>query len=525
MWIALTLPDLPLQAYTRGSDEPGVLAVVEHRPRQRLVAATAAARARGVEPGIGVAGALAVAPDLELRERDTALEEAAIDALANWAGSITPHVSIDPPDAIVLEVGTCLRLFGGLAALVDRLRQGVRTLGLDVRLAAAPTPLAARWLAEARSGTLVRHTPGWWRELDTLPVHVLAVGATVSPATLELLHGIGARTLGDAARLPRDGLARRQAAGVLQALARARGEAPDPRRWHQPPERFASRLVLPAPVAGIEPLLFAARRLIAGLVAWLDSLHAAIDRCCLHLEHDDHPDTVLTVITGQPSRDEERLAMLVREHLAVLTLDAPVEALRLSTDSPVSHPPRSIDLFGDPARAAEDASLLLDRLRARLGREAVRALRPWPDHRPERAWRTTEPASPAETPQRRRRAPTPAAHSGHGAGVAVPADAPAAAPPGAMPSPGPQPATAVSGNGIDEIVPMRPAWLLPAPHALPSVRPFTLLRGPERVESGWWDGGDVRRDYYVARAPGGGLWWLFECLDAPGSWYVHGYFG
>ncbi|MBD5804462.1 hypothetical protein AZOA_39050 [Azoarcus sp. Aa7] len=63
------------------------------------------------------------------------------------------------------------------------------------------------------------------------------------------------------------------------------------------------------------------------------------------------------------------------------------------------------------------------------------------------------------------------------------------------------------------------------PRALGSIRALTLLHGPERIESGWWDGADMRRDYYIARAPDAALWWVFEQLDPPGGWYVHGFFG
>ena len=44
----------------------------------------------------------------------------------------------------------------------------------------------------------------------------------------------------------------------------------------------------------------------------------------------------------------------------------------------------------------------------------------------------------------------------------------------------------------------RPTWLLPQPMPLRD-HALRILTGPERVESGWWDGGDVRRDYYVVR--------------------------
>jgi protein ImuB len=475
LWFALILPDLPLQVFTRGVDDAGTLAVVEPLPRSCVVAATPAALARGVEPGRSVAGALAVAPELQLRDRDPPLEAATLAEFATWAGQFTPCVSLDPPDAVLLEVRASLRLFGGPGALARHIHVALTPLGLKAALAGAPTPLAARWFARVRPGTLMQASKGWGRNLDALPVGLLADGAPVSRATLELLHGIGARRLGDAARLPRDGLARRDASAVTETLARARGELPDPRAWFVPAERFESRLVLPASVECTEPLLFAAGRLFCGLTAWLAARHAGLDRCRLILEHEHPPETVLEIVTGRPARDEARLTLLAREHLAALTLPAPVEALRLAAEAPVALAARTQDLFGDPDAARDSATLLLDRLRARLGAAAVRTVLPVAEHRPERAWRAADPGSrPVE----------------------------------GAPEPGP-----------------RPLWLLNPPRALGSMRAFVLLSGPERIESGWWDGADVRRDYYVARAPDAGLWWVFRRLDPPGGWYVHGFFG
>jgi protein ImuB len=55
-------------------------------------------------------------------------------------------------------------------------------------------------------------------------------------------------------------------------------------------------------------------------------------------------------------------------------------------------------------------------------------------------------------------------------------------------------------------------------------RDLSLVSGPERIESGWWDGADVRRDYYVARTPDGAQWWIFRDGDASRNWFVHGCF-
>ena len=50
------------------------------------------------------------------------------------------------------------------------------------------------------------------------------------------------------------------------------------------------------------------------------------------------------------------------------------------------------------------------------------------------------------------------------------------------------------------------------------------LAGPERIESGWWDGADARRDYFVA-VDGKACWlWIFRDSRAPGGWFLHGIF-
>ena len=59
--------------------------------------------------------------------------------------------------------------------------------------------------------------------------------------------------------------------------------------------------------------------------------------------------------------------------------------------------------------------------------------------------------------------------------------------------------------------------------------PFSLKKGSdpistERIESGWWDGRDVRRDYHiVVGADGEKLWFYRDCLTH--EWYLHGIFG
>ena len=488
LWCALHLPDLALQVFTRGSGDAAPLAILGPRPGQRVLAANPAAIARGVAAGLRPAGALALAPDLRLCERDLHLELAALSELACWAGRFTPALSLDPPATLLLELSASLRLFGGLAPLCAAIDRGVDELGFSGRLAVAPTPLAARWLAARAPGSRIdaRTLPA---ALDALPLATLVGEAGLGEDSLELLAGIGARRLADVRRLPRNGLARRQAQAITALLDRAYGMAPDPRPWFTPPEHYASRLPLPAASAQIDTLLFGVRRLLGGLGGWLDARQVGLEAFSVVLEHESlvaarlgiSRESRLDIVLGSLSRDIGRFQLLAREHLSRQPLPAPVDALRVEADTPRPLAPPCEDLFETGEDEAGDPGLLLATLRARLGAGAVRCIALHADHRPESAWRNVEPVAPASRP------------------------APA------------------QGASPDR---PRPLWLLPAPRPISPPKPESLLAGPERIESGWWDGaaGEVRRDYYVARRHDRSLAWVFQDCLPPHGWFVHGYF-
>jgi len=75
-------------------------------------------------------------------------------------------------------------------------------------------------------------------------------------------------------------------------------------------------------------------------------------------------------------------------------------------------------------------------------------------------------------------------------------------------------------------------WLLPAPQLLAAPKglpcrhgPLRLLSEPERIETGWWDGGEVARDYYTAIDRHGVRLWVFREREQPHGWFLHGVFG
>jgi protein ImuB len=479
LWLALHFPSLALDVRARGAAEPGLLAIASSAEANAVVVACSpAARRRGVQAGMALAAACALDSSLKILARDTAAEQAALERVAAWAIQYTPVASIASPADVLLEVAGSLNLFGGLTRLCGLIERGVAELGYGACAACAPTPLAAQWFARAGLAVKIRHHDALRHVLEQLPAAVLGQ----PPQVAELLEDIGGRTLGDFLRLPRDGAARRFGPGLIDDLDRALGRLPDPRASYTPPPRFTAALPLPAPVREAEALLFAARRLIAELCGLLAAGGNGVQQLHFTLSHEDHEDTQIALNLLAATRDPEHLVSVLRERLGRLRLASPVTAITLASESLVSLPARSLSFLPAPGGHSETVSRLIERLRGRLGDEAVQGLGLAADHRPERAWRTSEPGRDAAAGDSAHRVP-------------------------------------------------RPLWLLAVPLRLDASvdapcyeGPLTLLAGPERIESGWWDGADVTRDYFVARTTAHSLLWIYRERREIGAWYLHGFF-
>ncbi|WP_088282062.1 DNA polymerase Y family protein [Ideonella sp. A 288] len=521
LWIALHLPALSLESFaaTLGPAQAGrPVALLESH---RIVQADAAAQALGVQPGMKRATALALAPVLVLGAADVHRDAQALVAVAHAALAFTPSVAVSG-QGVRLEVHASLRYFGGLVALLARLKTALRPLGHRVQLATAPTALGAallaRWRPDLEAGPHSTALGPLRTLLDRAPVGLLgpALGSDAAaasdeaatwPSTWEALQGMGLHTLADLRALPRSGLARRFGPGLLLAVDRARGDAPEPHTWVELPASFASRLELFTRADLSEQVIAGAGILLARLVAWAQAQHGRIARFTLVMHHErrhrdaDDPAaqaTALEVVLAEPAIDPAHLQLLLTERLARTPMPAPTLELGLRCDAVVPGEAPNGELF--PTRASEHAGLtrLVERLQARLGREQVCRLDPVAEHRPERA--TQASAADAATVGRQGAVP----------GRAAP--------------------------GVAQVT--RPVWLWPEPQPLPEHgarplldgRPLQLLAGPERIETGWWDGALAARDYFIAATGDGTLVWIYRArlplaADGEGSgWFLHGRF-
>lgn len=464
-WACILLPHVALDSILRRRTGDGPLVLVDGPVNARsIVAANAAARVAGLRVGQRLSAAHALLAQFEALPHDP-------DAAARWerflaavAYRYSSEVSL-LPHAIVLEASRSLRLFGSWPHLEAMLRADFTALGFRHRIALAPTPHAAHVLAGIGDGLAV-HLPGQLpHALRDVPI---ARSRLPAPAG-EALPAMGIRTLGQLLALPRAGLRRRFGDPLLQAIERLLGESPAGLESYRPPDVFDLRLELSHEVEDLAALLFPLRRMGSDLAAYLAARDGGVQRFVLRLEHRDSEPTTVPVGLLAPERDAGMLFEAARGRLEQLQLTAPVLALRLLADDLPAFVPAGRDLFdGRPAQALP-LGQLRERLRARLGDHAVYRLASTTDPRPERAQVVAE------------------------------------------------------GSGVHAEPHPRPTWLLERPLPLRGPPP-RILAGPERLETGWWDGGEARRDYYVVETSLGQRAWAYCQPGEQAGWMLHGWF-
>src|SRR6266849_6153788 len=491
LWTCLHFSDLPLRIFARAEmrEIAAVVSTASHRPD--VLVANDTAQKRGIVSGMSIAAALGLDSEIAIHLRDECAEAAALKNIALWAGQWTSTIAIEPPANVLLEISGCLNYFGGLSTLLGRIDAGLAAIGFSALVATAPTAPAASLLARAGRAIAIEEGADIDSALAALPVGLLDGADEV----MDTLLGIGVRTVGDVLALPRDGFARRFGASLLDQIDRARGSLPDARALFVAPERYHGQLELPSPVEETEALLFAVRRLVVELAGFLHGRGAGVTRMRFDLVHEDVPPTSI-VIGLAATRQIEHMQNVLRERLSRLQLPDRVEAIRLASEETAPLAGKEGELFQGSGKDGEAGTQLVERLRARLGEHAVHALALHADHRPERAQGSAQGTkASARATQASARASLAAASTGRDA------------------------------RSTSRVFPVRPLWLFAEPRPLgaePASAELKLLSGPERIESGWWDGNEIGRDYFVGRDAEGAEVWLYR--DRGGQWFVQGVF-
>jgi protein ImuB len=457
--------------------------------REVVMAASPAAARCGVREGLPVAAARAICAGLEVRPHDPRADRALLERLAALGFQFTPDVCLDQPHGLFLEIGRTHARFGGEVALATRIQALFEKLGHATWIGLASTRPAARALARKGSGAIRPGPAGDPRPaLLGLPLQLIEPPWEIAVAC----EALGIRHVGDLLKLPRSGVAARFGDDFLHQLDCLVGTREDPIHRVVPAAAFVEKLDLLDPTEDVSRILFASKRLFDLAEADLLARDRGVEELRFSCALTNGEKLAIALRPSRPTRQARTFVRLLQYRLEREKLAAPVGDLSVSFERTVPIHETQHLLFEEESgfKESEESLDLKDRLAVRLGSDRVSAAELVDDHRPERAFRLVPSRAEAEGGK--------------------------AAPDGVRPlelQPRPEPLAVESD-----------LWGRPLEITSGALKgKLRLVRGPERIECGWWDGEDVQRAYFEVETRNGAHLWLFR--DArTGGFFAHGSF-
>lgn len=472
------------------------------------------ARRLGLRPGMTLGQAQAIAPHLRAIEREQPRERALLHQLAAWAMRFSPVVEPVEPDTLLLDVTGCARLFRGEANIARQAVAGLARQGIGAQAAIADTVGGAYALAYCGTGfqpVLLAQAS----HLCTLqPAYIVVpAGQTsayiaplppaalrIEPRTSDRLLDLGVRTVGDLLMLPRSSLPSRFGQHLVLRIQQALGEVFEGIAVHRPEDPPAARVVFETALQDLRAIQAALSDLLQTVLDEVLRAEAVIRKldCVLYCEN--AAPVMISIGLSRGSRSRRHIWELIEKRLERVDLSAGICAIVLTARETSPWRAAQGDLYEPRSpQADEDIGRLIDRVANRLGYGAVLRPRLIDDHQPEMAFRYVCVAE---------------------AGLGVKEGA--------------------EGENERDRGNARPLQLLSRPAAIRVIalapdgpptwmsfrgREHVIARasGPERIETAWWRGGDVRRDYFRVTSESGEQFWVFRELNERG-WYLHGMF-
>lgn len=486
LWLYLHFPALQLdslyQENDKASKEQGPCVVVVEGRRNQVVQASAAAYACGIKLGMGLASAATLNNAIQVLSYNAQHECEQLKNIAQALYRVSADISLFEPAGLALKASNMLQLYQGLAPYWQAVQAQLAQQPCRYHFASAYSAQAARLLAQQQHDHLSDSPKQILEAIKRIPLSATDLSAKQQ----EQLTRVGVQSLAQLLNLDSRELSTRFDANLVSYLGKLKGEIEQPLSFYHPPERFARSLELLFEVSNLKLLDKALLRLLAQLHQFLQTRsHFAQE---LELELHLRPDTgtstgtskaqanpILHIGSAEGEDQSEAWLKLIQLQLERLRVKRPVTKLSLRLLRSEAKTGDMHDLFS--GRQGQQSPLaLLSQLQAKLGREAVKGLSLSEDPRPHLSSQLCEPS-----PQ--------------------------------------------TGNKITAQIPpdeqrLRPSILLPCPK--PLRERVSLVQGPERIATGWWDQQAIVRDYFIARAANGSWLWVYRTPEQ--KWYLHGVF-
>ena len=383
-YVAVWFPHLVTDRLARLRPELGkkplVLSAASHG-RMIITASNLLAEANGIYPGMVVADARAIVPDLEVLIDKPGFSTVLLNRIAEWCIRFTPVVSVDLPDGLLMDVTGCPHLWDGENEYIQTIDTRLSAFGYEVRLAIAGTVGCAWAIARFGKQTLVENekVP---EALVTLPPAALRI----THETVGLLQQLGLRQIGQILGLPRSALRRRFGQFLLDRLDQALGRQEEKVEPLQPVEPWQERLNCLEPILTRGGIEIALTRLLEILCGKLKHYQQGLRVARFKGFRVDGKTVQIEIGTNRASHNELHFFKLFELKLSTLEPESGIEVFVLEAPVVEDNLPVQDKIWETGGSHTEiQLSELLDRFAGKFGKEHISRFLPDEHYWPERS--------------------------------------------------------------------------------------------------------------------------------------------
>lgn len=465
LWLYLHFPHLQLDALYSAEQESAPI-VILHGKSNIVLQHNKAAADSGITFGMGLGTAAALDHRLQVLPYQYDIEHKKLQEIAEHLYLVTSDICLFPPDGLLLRIHNMLTLYGGLTPYWQTLSSQLAHFNVSYHFATGQSPYAARLLARTQWDRISEDMKLLKQQISQRDLR----HTELPSKTITALNRVGIHTVAALLALSLKEVAKRFDIDLVTYLGRLTGEFHHPVSFFHPQTHFERYMELLYEISHTDSLQRPLEHLLKSLEHFLKLRDLLTQRIILRFHQRDHSPLNVEVGSAQGEYQAKKWLELSALTLESLKLQAPVYGITLTTGSTHIRTPEKTDLFAGN-RGALSYLQLISLLQAKLGEAAIRQIGLFDDFRPEQA--NCYCAASGETPMQ-----------------------------------------------LSQRHTTRPSFLLATPQRL--TEQVSVISGPERISTGWWDNKPVVRDYYIGRTRHGKWLWLFKTPQA--HWFVHGIF-
>lgn len=477
IWMYIKFPKLSLEAitmnYSKDFTNKPLVVIDTHKNKRKIIAYNNLSKDYGIDKTISLSTALAICPDLIIKERNSSQEKKLLNNLAIIGYQFTADITIEN-HALCLEISKSKRLFRDYNNLLCLIHEKISIHKIFAINGFGINPLIAKILCKNKFQKNLPNLNNVYKELNEIP----AIKITDNLNTRKIFSQLGIQSIKDLIDIPISLLSERFNSDLISNLEILLNKKHQVLCKFKPSKTFHDEIQYINALTNKESLIFPMKSLLKSLNEYLIAIHCRCSQIIWEFTTPLNVNITMKIKLSRSKNDWSELLNLSRIKLDNINLPKVVEKVSLYCADLIEDKKINNEIFNDNKNKSQYKGNLVDSIVAKVGEKALFTLLTKNEHIPEKAGSITKFDMKQFFEQQ------------------------------------------TTEN-------TRPLWLLKTPNPIKFLNgklyfksPITILSGPERINDNWWEN-NQQLDYYIARDEEGTNYWIYK---SGAKWFIHGIF-